>query len=166
MNRRLFVRSLILGTGAVALAPLEPIRSYFFAPPQGWKPGLEFHKDALSLAMKDLPLDMTLPDPKTGMQLKVTRKYHTACDEYPVRIDVLYGFATLRPNLIARITEDGLYSAGGVKLADTAKIDSAVIDRMAKDLAARINKDAMEHAYREMKVDQLMGRPEPRRFAV
>ena len=38
-----------------------------------------------------------------GLSMRVVRAYDPALDGYPTRVDVLYGWATVRPELAARI---------------------------------------------------------------
>ena len=71
--------------------------------------GMAFHKDAFTLAMIDLPLprgiDMAarVSDKDLGISLRVVRDYSIDTDQFPCRIDVLYGWACLRPELAVRI---------------------------------------------------------------
>ena len=71
--------------------------------------GLAHHKDAFTLAMADLPLpkgtDMAarVSDDQLGMSIRLVRDYDITNDKFPCRLDVLYGWATLRPELACRI---------------------------------------------------------------
>lgn len=70
---------------------------------------LAFHKDAFTLVMADLEMpggvDMAArkSDPNSGISLRVVRQYDINNDLFPCRIDVLYGWATLRPELACRV---------------------------------------------------------------
>ena len=71
--------------------------------------GLAFHKDAFTLAMADLPLpqgtDMAarVSDDQLGMSIRLIRDYDITTDKFPCRLDVLFGWAALRPELACRI---------------------------------------------------------------
>jgi P22 coat protein - gene protein 5 len=71
--------------------------------------GLAFHRDAFTLVTADLPLpkgtDMAsrVSDKQLGMSLRIVRDYDITTDQFPCRIDVLYGWATLRPELACRV---------------------------------------------------------------
>jgi hypothetical protein len=71
--------------------------------------GLLHHKDAFTLAMADLPLpqgtDMAarVSDSQLGMSIRMIRDYDITTDKFPCRLDVLFGWATLRPELACRI---------------------------------------------------------------
>jgi hypothetical protein len=71
--------------------------------------GLAFHKDAFTLACADLPLprgvDMAarVSDKQLGLSVRMVRAYDINSDQFPCRLDVLYGWAALRPELACRI---------------------------------------------------------------
>jgi hypothetical protein len=71
--------------------------------------GLGFHRDAFTLVTADLPLpggvDMAarVSDKQLGVSIRMVRAYDINNDQFPCRLDVLYGWATLRPELAARI---------------------------------------------------------------
>ena len=71
--------------------------------------GLAFHRDAFTLVTADLPVpkgtDMAsrVSDKQLGISLRIVRDYDITTDQFPCRIDVLYGWATLRPELACRI---------------------------------------------------------------
>lgn len=70
---------------------------------------LAFHKDAFVLGMADLPLpngvDMAsrATDPDAGLSIRIVKDYDINNDTYPCRLDVLYGWQTLYPELACRI---------------------------------------------------------------
>ena len=39
--------------------------------------------------------------------MRVVRQYNISTDQFPCRLDVLYGYRTIRPQLAARIHADG-----------------------------------------------------------
>src|SRR3990167_4421767 len=71
--------------------------------------GLAFHRDAFTLVCADLPLpggvDMAarISDPQLGLSIRMIRAYDINTDNFPCRLDILYGWATLRPELACRI---------------------------------------------------------------
>jgi hypothetical protein len=71
--------------------------------------GMAFHRDAFTLATVDLPLprgiDMAAraADKDLGISLRIVRDYSIDTDQFPCRIDVLYGWACLRPESACRV---------------------------------------------------------------
>lgn len=68
---------------------------------------LVYHKDAITFATADLLLpngvDMASRANHNGISLRVVRDYDINNDRMPCRIDVLYGYSVIRPQLAARI---------------------------------------------------------------
>lgn len=70
---------------------------------------LAFHRDAFCLGMADLPLprgvDMAgrISDKQLGMSIRLVRAYDISTDTFPCRLDVLYGWTALYPQLACRI---------------------------------------------------------------
>ena len=68
---------------------------------------LIYHKDAITFATADLLLpqgvDMAARAVHNGISLRVVRQYDINNDRMPCRIDVLYGFSTIRPQMACRI---------------------------------------------------------------
>jgi hypothetical protein len=68
---------------------------------------LAYHKDAITFATADLLLpqgvDMASRQVHNGISLRVVRQYDINNDRLPCRIDVLYGYAAIRPQMAARI---------------------------------------------------------------
>ena len=68
---------------------------------------LVYHKDAITFATADLLLpqgvDMASRQVHNGISLRVVRQYDINNDRLPCRIDVLYGYSAIRPQLAARI---------------------------------------------------------------
>jgi hypothetical protein len=66
-----------------------------------------FHKDAFALATADLVLpkgvDMAVREVYDGISLRLVRQYDINNDNIVARLDVLYGWLTLRPQLACRI---------------------------------------------------------------
>lgn len=71
--------------------------------------GLAFHKDAFTLVTADLPLpggvDMAarVSDKQLGVSIRMVRAYDINSDQFPCRLDILYGWAVLRPELACRV---------------------------------------------------------------
>ena len=70
---------------------------------------MAFHKDAFVLGMADMPLpggvDMAsrVSDPDSGLSIRLVRAYDINNDTFPVRLDVLYGWKAVYPELACRI---------------------------------------------------------------
>jgi len=68
---------------------------------------LIYHKDAITFATADLLLpqgvDMASRAVHNGISLRVVRQYDINNDRLPCRIDVLYGFSTIRPQMACRL---------------------------------------------------------------
>ena len=66
-----------------------------------------YHKDAITFATADLvmPLgvDMAARANHNGISMRVVRAYDINNDRMPCRIDVLYGFSTIRPQMACRL---------------------------------------------------------------
>ena len=71
--------------------------------------GLAHHPDAFTLVTADLPVpngtDMAARanDPDSGLSIRLVRDYDITTDLFPCRLDVLYGWAALRPELAVRV---------------------------------------------------------------
>jgi hypothetical protein len=74
----------------------------------GYAQNLAFHKDAFTFATADLVMpkgvDMAAREVLDGISMRLVRQYDINNDKYPTRLDVLYGYKTLRPELAVRIT--------------------------------------------------------------
>ena len=66
-----------------------------------------YHKDAIAFATADLLLpqgvDMASRAVHNGISLRVVRQYDINNDRMPCRVDVLYGYNTIRPQLACRL---------------------------------------------------------------
>lgn len=66
-----------------------------------------YHRDAIAFATADLLLpqgvDMASRAVHNGISLRVVRQYDINNDRMPCRVDVLYGYNTIRPQMAARI---------------------------------------------------------------
>lgn len=72
---------------------------------------LVYHKNAFTFATADLIMpqgvDFSAREVYDGISMRVVRAYDINADKFPCRLDVLYGFKTLRPQLACRIHADG-----------------------------------------------------------
>jgi hypothetical protein len=68
---------------------------------------LIYHKDAITFATADLLLpqgvDMASRQVHNGISMRIVRQYDINNDRLPCRIDVLYGFSTIRPQMACRL---------------------------------------------------------------
>jgi len=68
---------------------------------------LIYHKDAITFATADLLLpqgvDMASRQVHNGISLRVIRQYDINNDRMPCRIDVLYGYSVIRPQMAVRM---------------------------------------------------------------
>lgn len=68
-----------------------------------------FHEDAFAIGCADLPLpngvDMAarMSDKELGLSMRLIRAYDINTDRWPLRMDLLYGWTVLYPQLAARI---------------------------------------------------------------
>lgn len=72
-----------------------------------YKPSLAFHKDAFAFATADLVMpqgvDFASRQVLDGISMRIVRQYDINNDKFPCRLDVLYGYKTIRPELACRI---------------------------------------------------------------
>lgn len=70
---------------------------------------IAYHRDAFTLACADLPLPGGVDfasrksDPQTGLSVRAVRQYNVSTDQFPCRLDVLYGWAPLYPEWAVRV---------------------------------------------------------------
>ena len=70
---------------------------------------LAFHEDGFAMGCADLPLpggvDMAyrISDKELALSIRLVRAYDINTDRYPCRLDLLYGWTTLYPELACRI---------------------------------------------------------------
>jgi len=68
---------------------------------------LVYHKNAITMATADLLLpqgvDMASRQVHNGVSMRIVRQYDINNDRMPCRVDVLYGFNTIRPPMACRI---------------------------------------------------------------
>jgi hypothetical protein len=72
---------------------------------------LVYHKDAFTFATADLVMpqgvDFAAREVFDGISMRVVRAYDINNDKFPCRLDVLYGYKTIRPQLACRVHADG-----------------------------------------------------------
>ena len=72
---------------------------------------LVFHKNAFAFATADLLLpggvDFASREVMDGISMRIVRQYDINNDKFPTRLDVLYGYKCIRPQLAARLHADG-----------------------------------------------------------
>ena len=72
-----------------------------------YRPSLAYHKDAFTFATADLVMpdgvDWKARETFDGISMRMVRQYNISNDTFPCRLDVLYGYKTLRAQLAARI---------------------------------------------------------------
>lgn len=98
-------------TNALATVDSFPVAgavvTMFGAATSQYAQNLVYHKDAITFATADLLLpqgvDMASRQVHNGISMRVVRQYDINNDRLPCRIDVLYGFSTIRPAMACRI---------------------------------------------------------------
>lgn len=69
-----------------------------------------YHKDAFTFATADLVMpsgvDFAAREVLDGISMRIVRQYDINNDQFPCRIDVLYGYKTLRPQLATRFSNN------------------------------------------------------------
>lgn len=74
---------------------------------QVYKPSLVFQRDAFVFATADLQMpkgvDMAAREVQDGISMRLVRQYDINNDKFPCRLDVLYGYKTVRPQLACRV---------------------------------------------------------------
>jgi hypothetical protein len=68
---------------------------------------LLYHKEAFAIAFADLVMpdgvDFARREVQDGISMRIVRQYDINSDKFPCRLDVLYGYKTIRPQLAARL---------------------------------------------------------------
>ena len=90
-----------------ALSKLESDRSTAIGASAGYNISMAYHKDAFAFATADLlkpkGVDFVAREVMDGISMRIVRDYDISNDKFPCRIDVLYGFKAIRPELACRI---------------------------------------------------------------
>jgi hypothetical protein len=68
---------------------------------------IAYHPDAFTFATADLIMpggvDMASRAQKDGLSIRMVRQYDINADTLPIRLDILYGYACIRPQLACRL---------------------------------------------------------------
>lgn len=111
------------GVGTITVAPMysaaHPLATITTLPAAGqtvtflgaasttYPQNIAYHKDAFTLATADLILpqgvDMASRANHNGISMRIVRQYDINNDRMPCRVDVLYGYAAIRPQLACRV---------------------------------------------------------------
>lgn len=103
-----------------ASTPVNPLQTVLLAPAGGaaitftgaansttFVNNVAYHQDAFTLATADMVIpggvDFAARENYDGISMRIIRAYDITNDLFPTRIDVLYGFGTLRPEMACRI---------------------------------------------------------------
>ena len=69
-----------------------------------------FHEDAFTFATADLVMprgvDWAAREVYDGISMRIVRQYDINNDKFPTRLDILYGYKTLRPQLACRLANN------------------------------------------------------------
>jgi hypothetical protein len=106
-----FLPAVYAPTQALATVSKLPAASdvvtYLGAASTGYPQNLVYHKDAITFATADLLLpqgvDMASRKVHNGISMRIVRQYDINNDRMPCRIDVLYGYSVIRPQMGVRI---------------------------------------------------------------
>ena len=100
-------------TSAHALATINAfpasgaVTTFVGAASSQYPQNLVYHKDAITFATADLLMpqgvDMASRQVHNGISMRIVRQYDINNDRLPCRIDVLYGFAVIRPQMAVRL---------------------------------------------------------------
>lgn len=73
----------------------------------GYAQNMAYHKDAITFATADLVMprsvDMASRQVHNGISLRIVRQYDINNDRLPCRVDVLYGYSVIRPEMACRV---------------------------------------------------------------
>ncbi len=90
-----------------ALSKLESDRSTAVGASADYRVSMGYHKEAFAFATADLVkptgVDFCAREVVDGISMRIVRDYDISNDKFPCRIDVLYGYKAIRPELACRI---------------------------------------------------------------
>ena len=106
-----FLPAMYTATNALATVDAFPVASaalvFVGTASTVYPQNLVYHKNAITLATADLLLpqgvDMASRQVHNGISMRIVRQYDINNDRMPCRVDVLYGFSTIRPQMACRI---------------------------------------------------------------
>ncbi len=91
-----------------AVPTAEAAVTFFGTASTAYAQNLAFHRDAFVLATADLVMpkgvDFVAREVYDGISLRIVRQYDINNDAYPCRVDVLFGWKTVRPEMACRIS--------------------------------------------------------------
>lgn len=101
----------IVVTGALQNVTASPANSAAVSKIGGasaiYRPSILFHKDAFTFATADLIMpkgvDMAAREVMDGLSMRMVRAYDIVNDKFPTRLDILYGYKCIRPELAVRM---------------------------------------------------------------
>ena len=89
------------------LPTANDVVTYLGAASTAYPQNLIYHKDAIAFATADLLMpqgvDMASRQVHNGISLRIVRQYDINNDRLPCRIDVLYGYSVIRPQMGVRL---------------------------------------------------------------
>lgn len=89
-----------------AITKWESDRSTAIGASADYQISLGFHKDAFAFATADLVMpkgvDFSAREVMDGISMRVVRQYDINNDKFPARLDILYGYKTIREQLAVR----------------------------------------------------------------
>jgi hypothetical protein len=105
------VNAMYSATQALATVDALPVSgkavTFLGAASTQYPQNLIYHKDAIAFATADLLLpqgvDMASRQVHNGISLRIVRQYDINNDRLPCRIDVLYGYSVIRPQMAVRL---------------------------------------------------------------
>jgi hypothetical protein len=81
--------------------------TFLGAPSTGYPQNLSYHKNAIAFATADLLMpqgvDMASRQVHNGISMRIVRQYDINNDRMPCRVDVLYGYNVIRPEMGVRM---------------------------------------------------------------
>lgn len=100
--------SIATGTQNVTAAPANGAVITKIGTASGiYRPSLVFHEDAFTFATADLVMpkgvDFAAREVMDGLSMRIVRQFDIVNDKFPCRLDVLYGYQTLRAQLACRL---------------------------------------------------------------
>ncbi len=106
-----FLPAVYAPTQALATVSKLPTASdvvtFLGAASTGYPQNLIYHKDAITFGTADLMLpqgvDMASRKVHNGISMRIVRQYDINNDRMPCRIDVLYGYSVIRPQMAVRM---------------------------------------------------------------
>jgi hypothetical protein len=103
--------SIYTATNALATVNSFPqndaVVTFLGAANTGYAQNLVYHRDAITFATADLLLpqgvDLASRQVHNGISMRVVRQYDINNDRMPCRVDVLYGYSVIRPEMAVRL---------------------------------------------------------------